>query len=302
MATSTTQHVPVLKNEILEFLDIQPADIVLDGTVGGGGHAEAFCAELGQEGTFIGLDQDTDALARTEHRLTGVTPRVYLREANFRNLDQVLDELEIAEVDKSLFDLGWSSDQIADPERGLSFQIEAPLTMTLKKNPGPMDITAFDVVNDWEESTIADILFAFGDERYARRIAAAIISVRKEEPIRTTTQLAQIVKDATPAKYHHGRIHPATRTFQGLRIVVNDEYGALKEMLAKVIDRTSSGGRIAVMSFHSGEDAIVKRIFKQYIQAESIEALHKKVITPTEQEAEANPRSRSAKLRVVQKK
>lgn len=296
-----TIHIPVLFHEVLENLNIQSGDTVLDGTVGGGGHAEAICKIVGPSGTFIGLDQDTDALARSQARLSDMDCKVILRESNFRNLDKVLEEENIETVDKALFDLGWSSDQMADPERGMSFQIDSPLTMTLKKSPLPTDVTAFDVVNDWQEETIADVIYAFGDERYARRIAKAIIEAREEKPVRTTAELVDIIRGAVPVAYRRGRINPATKTFQALRIVVNDEYGAIKEALEKVLDKMKSGSRIAVITFHSGEDRIIKEFFKEKAKEEVVVLLHKKPIAASEEEIKQNRRSRSAKLRTVEK-
>jgi 16S rRNA (cytosine1402-N4)-methyltransferase len=207
---SETRHIPVLLNEVLEALDVQPSDIVLDGTLGGGGHASAITEKLSDKGTFIGLDQDVDALTRSTERLGQTACNLILRESNFRNVDQVLEAENLSKVDKALFDLGWSSDQMADPERGLSFQSDGPLNMTLKKNPLEADVTAFDIVNHWQEETIADILYAFGDERYSRRIARGIVEAREQEPISTTFELVDIIKSSVPGKYRNGRIHPAT--------------------------------------------------------------------------------------------
>lgn len=300
MATET-RHIPVLLNEVLEALDVQPADTVLDGTLGGGGHASAIIEKLGDKGTLIGLDQDVDALARSRARLGEPACRLIVRESNFRNLDQVLDSEGITEIDKALFDLGWSSDQMADPERGLSFQSDGPLNMTLKKNPLEADVTAFDIVNHWQEETIADILYAFGDERYSRRIARGIVEAREQEPISTTLELVDIIRNSVPGNYRNGRIHPATRTFQALRIIVNDEYEAIKEALDKTLTVLRTGGRIAVISFHSGEDKIVKEYFKQKANDQVLTLVSKKPIVPTEAEVTHNPRARSAKLRIIQK-
>lgn len=300
MATETV-HIPVLLDEVLEHLALTPGQTVLDATVGGGGHALAISEKIGSRGTLIGLDQDTDALDRSRERLKGAPCQVILRESNFRHLGQVLDDLDISAIDGALFDLGWSSDQIADPERGMSFQFDGPLTMTLKKKVSASDVQAFDVVNHWEEATLADILYGFGDERYARRIAKGIVEARSVEPIRTTFELVEVIKKSVPSKYRNGHLHPATRTFQALRIVVNQEYEALSEALESVLHKMKTGGRLAVISFHSGEDRIVKRFFKEQAMQNNVRIITKKPISATALEISNNRRSRSAKLRVVEK-
>lgn len=294
-------HVPVLLEEIIDHLALTPSSILCDATAGGGGHAYACAQFLGKEGMIIALDQDEDAILRTTQRLADIACRTSIHQENFRNLGKVLEQENIHCCNAFIFDLGWSSDQIADPERGLSFQHNGPLHMTLKKNPTPEDITAFDVVNDWAEDTIADIIYAFGDERYSRRIAKNIVEGRKESTIRDTATLVDIIKQSVPAKYRNGKIHPATRTFQALRIVVNDEYAAIKEGLRSAISHLCPGGTIAVISFHSGEDRIVKHIFNEYHEQGDIQKVNKKVIIASEKEQQENPRSRSAKLRIIKK-
>ena len=298
---TSSVHIPVLLEEIRNHLDLSPESIICDATAGGGGHAYALGSMLGADGMLIACDQDSDALERTRERTQDLACTVSLHNANFRSLSDIFVSLDIECCNAFLFDLGWSSDQIADPERGLSFMHNGPLHMTLKKNPQPEDITAFDVVNDWAEETLADIIFAFGDERYARRIAKAIVAYRKDATITDTHTLVDIIKSSVPAGYRNGRIHPATKTFQALRIVVNDEYGALKEGLRSAIDLLCPHGKIAVITFHSGEDRIVKQLFNEYKDAGEIIKINKKVIVPTRQEQQDNPRSRSAKLRIIQK-
>ncbi|MCD8494989.1 MAG: 16S rRNA (cytosine(1402)-N(4))-methyltransferase RsmH [Candidatus Pacebacteria bacterium] len=294
-------HIPVLLQEIHEYLNLSEGDVFCDATAGGGGHSALLGAYLGKRGVLLCLDQDEDALARTKERIALLPCVTHTHLTNFRNLDSACATYGITSVNAFLFDLGWSSDQIADPERGLSFMHDGPLTMTLKKNPSREDITAYDVVNFWQEETLADIIYAFGDERYARRIARGIVEARAIQPIKSTQGLVDIIKQSVPHAYRHGRLHPATRTFQALRIVVNDEYGAITEALEKAYALLAPLGKIAVITFHSGEDRIVKHVFQTLKESGKVVWLNKKVIVPSLEEERFNPRSRSAKLRIIQK-
>lgn len=298
------RHIPVLLDEVREYLAINPSDTVFDGTLGAGGHARMMISQLDETGTFIATDQDKEEMEKTQAMLLAEFPdkKIHIVCENFRNLDTVLDGLGIESIDRALFDLGVSSMQLDDPGYGMTFREDAPLSMVMSKDTSGAVITALDVVNDWKEETLADIIYAFGDERYSRRIAAAIIAAREEKPIRTTFELADIVKSSVPGRYANGPIHPATRTFQAIRIIVNDEFAAIKEGLAKAIQLLAPGGRIAVISFHSGEDRIVKQLFKEYIDEGIVIKVNKKPLVPTESEIESNRRSRSSKLRVVEKK
>jgi len=300
---NTDRHIPVLLDEVNEYLAIKPSDIILDGTLGAGGHARMMIAQLDKTGVFIGTDQDREEMEKTKADLLALFPDRTIHTVcdNFRNLDKVLADLEIESIDKALFDLGVSSMQLDDPGYGMTFRADAPLSMVMSKDTSDRIITAFDVVNDWKEETIADIIYAFGDERYSRRIAKAIITAREEKPIRTTFQLADIVRGSVPGRYANGPIHPATRTFQAIRIIVNDEFAALKEGLTKAVDALKSGGRIAVISFHSGEDRIVKQLFREYVDNGVVEKINKKPLVPKDTEVETNKRSRSSKLRVIEK-
>jgi 16S rRNA (cytosine1402-N4)-methyltransferase len=299
----TDRHIPVLLDEVREYLAINPGDVVFDGTLGAGGHARMMIEQLGDKGIFIATDQDREEMEKTKADLLALFPdrTIHTICENFRNLDTVLSDLGINSIDKALFDLGVSSMQLDDPGYGMTFREDAPLSMVMNKDTSGAIITAYDVVNDWKEETLADIIYAFGDERYSRRIASAIVAARQEKSIRTTFQLADIVKNAVPGKYANGPIHPATRTFQAIRIIVNDEFAAIKEGLAKAITLLNSGGRIAVISFHSGEDRIVKQLFKEYIDSGVIKKINKKPLIPTDDEIESNRRSRSSKLRVIEK-
>src|SRR3989338_5373769 len=297
-------HESVLLQKVIEMLAPHDGDTVLDGTVKGGGHSEAILRSA--RVTLIGLDLDKDALARAQPRLLSAKGKgkVILRESNFRDFDAVLDDLSIERVDKALFDLGLSSNQLEAGEggtgRGFSFRRDEPLRMTFSTdlNAG---LTAADIVNGWEEEDIANVLFGYGEERYARRFAKAIVEYRRKKPIETSGELAFVIEEASPAGYRRGKTHPATRSFQDLRIAANDELGNLREMLPKIWQRLSPGGRIAIISFHSLEDRIVKRCFKEFAEGEGI-LLTKKPIVPDIAEMKENPRARSAKLRVIEKK
>ncbi|MEI6057585.1 MAG: 16S rRNA (cytosine(1402)-N(4))-methyltransferase RsmH, partial [bacterium] len=228
------------------------------------------------------------------------------------DLTKVLDGLGIQHANRIMIDLGLSSDQFETSGRGFSFQKNEPLLMTFKSprveslatektNSGDYVLTARDIVNTWEEENIADIIFGYGDERYSRRIARVIVESRAERPIETTFDLVDIIKRATPTKYHHGKIHPATKTFQALRITVNDEIGALKDGLVKGFERLAVGGRMAIISFHSIEDRLVKNYYREQVAAGRGTILTKKPLTACAQEVSENPRSRSAKLRIIEK-
>lgn len=283
------------------MLAIKKGDIVVDGTLGGGGHSEYICSLFGRNITLIGLDRDEDAIVRSEARLQAAGCAPYLVHANFEDIDRVLESLAIKKVDKVLLDLGLSSFQIDVSGRGFSFLRDEPLRMTMNKEVKEGDTTAEDVVNEWEESSLADVIYGYGEERYARRIARAIVEARNTKPIRTTTDLVTIIKNAVPATYRRGKIHPATRTFQALRIAVNNELESLKVALEKTWNALSQEGRISVITFHSLEDRIVKRYFKELTEKKVALLINKKPIIPTEEEIASNPRSRSAKLRVIQK-
>jgi 16S rRNA (cytosine1402-N4)-methyltransferase len=306
-------HIPVLFQESINALLIKKDGVYVDGTLGGASHALEIAKHLGPDGTLIGFDLDSNAVARAEEKLSkkndennGVKCKVILVQENFRNLDVVLAKHNISQVNGIFLDLGWSSFQMTDPPRGFSFQVDGPLQMTLKDNPGESDITAYDIVNKWEEKTIADVLYMYGNERYSRIIARKIVEARSVHPIETTLDLADLVASCVPNQAKKfgrskSRINPATKTFQALRIAVNDEYGALKETLEKGFELLKSGGRFAVITFHSGEDRIVKNYFRDQAHADEATLITKKPIMPSDTEVKENPRSRSAQLRVLEK-
>lgn len=292
------KHIPVLLEETVSALDINPDSVVVDCTLGGGGHAKRIIDTLGPDGIYIGIDADPLAVTSLEH-LKESRATVHLINDNFANLKQILDSLQVSPT-AVMADLGWRSDQFDGGSKGFSFAKDEPLLMTFG-DPEKHVFTAYDIVNEWEESSIVDILRGWGEERFAGRIASSMVKARQEKPIETSLQLANIVSEATPGFYRHGRIHPATRTFQALRIAVNDEIGVLHTLLQDGFEALSSNGRLAIISFHSLEDRPVKKFFNQKIKAQEAKSITKKPIVASEEEIRANPRSRSAKLRVIEK-
>jgi len=300
-----TEHIPVLLQEVIEGLDPQKGEIILDGTVGGGGHSKLFCKFIGTEGVLIGIDADAGALRFAKENLKDCSCRIELVVENFKNLDIVLSNLGIGFVHKLLFDLGMSNFQINPPDegsgRGFSFMKDEPLLMTFSESQGTGIVTAEEIVNEWSEETIADILYGFGEERFSRRIAEKIVEARQAEPIKRTGQLVHIIEQSVPFWYRHKKIHPATKTFQALRIAVNDETNVLHTGLSKGFDSLARRGRMAVITFHSIEDRIVKRFFRGKVVSGEANFINKRPIEPTKEEILSNRKARSAKLRVIEK-
>jgi len=297
-------HESVLLKEVIEGLSFQDGDIYLDATVGSGGHMEAVwqkMSALGGKSMLYGIDADETSIAITQERMDIAGAKPKLAVLNFRNIDKAPEMFDIKNPTKILFDLGWSSDQFEEGGRGFSFQKNEPLIMTFKQDASEEDTTAYDVVNRWSEESLSDVIYGYGEEKYARRIARAIVEKRAEKPIETSEELAEIIKGAVPVFYRFGRIHPATRTFQAIRIAVNDELRALEEGLRKGFEILKTDGRMAVISFHSLEDRIVKNFFKSLAAEGKAKIINKKPIIAGEEEINKNPRSRSAKLRVIQK-
>jgi 16S rRNA (cytosine1402-N4)-methyltransferase len=295
-----TIHIPVLKKEVLEALNLHEGDIFLDGTIGGAGHSSLVAEKFGGEVEIIGLDRDVEALDRSTEKLSSLSSVTFLRQASFRNMDEVLGGLGVSQVNAILLDLGISSDQIESSGRGFSFQKDEPLEMTMGKDE---KINAATILNTWTEETLEVILRGFGEEKFSRRIAAEIVRRREAQPFKTTFDLVSAIHDALPAgaKSKRQKINPATRTFQALRIAVNEELTALEEGLEKGFKVLAPGGRFAVISFHSLEDRIVKNFFRDRTKEEVAKLITKKPITARDEEVETNPRSRSAKLRVLEK-
>ncbi len=296
------KHITVLKDESIQQLNLHPGSVVVDCTLGSGGHARAMLTCIGETGTLIGIDADGAAIEKNRVLQSEYPSTIHLVHRNFRELAAVLAERNIAAVDAILADLGWRTEQFAGTEgepRGFSFNADEPLTMTFGDST-LYSFTAADIVNDWDEEDIANVIFGYGEERGARRIAKAIVAARAEARIETARALAGVIAAALPPR-GWSRIHPATKTFQALRIAVNDEFDALKDLLHAGFAHLKVGGRFAIITFHSLEDRIVKHTFRDLIHDQRAMFVHKKPITPTPAELHANPRARSAKLRTIEK-
>ena len=293
-------HVPVLLHEAVEGLAIEAGDTIVDATLGAGGHSSEIIRRFGDKVTLVGFDLDRDALALAKQSVKEAGGTLTPIHANFGTMLEACQAKGIDQVQGVLFDLGISSMEIGESGRGFSFKYDEPLLMTLQNPITDETLTARDVVNQMREEDLANIIFEFGEERFSRQIAKAICMARRREKIETTAQLVSIITDAVPMFYRKGRINPATKTFQALRIYVNDEMGAVTRGLTGAWELLESGGRIAVITFHSLEDRIVKNFFREKAKNEGV-LITKKPIPPTREEIINNPRSRSAKLRIIQK-
>jgi 16S rRNA (cytosine1402-N4)-methyltransferase len=305
------KHVSVLLNECIEALNIKPDGVYVDGTLGLGGHSSEIAKRL-TTGLLIGIDRDETAIERAGARLAPFGERVKLVHGNFSDVASILDRLGIDAVDGMLFDLGVSSPQLDEAHRGFSYMQDAPLDMRMD---GSASLSAHDVVNTWPEDRIRRILYDYGEERYAPRIAAAIVRARQEREIETTLELVDIIRSAMPAAALREKQHPAKRSFQAIRIAVNDELGAVQTMMDTAPDKLRPGGRLAVISFHSLEDRIVKNGIRRREDGctcprdfpvctcgfvRTLKSVSRKPILPSPEEQTANPRARSAKLRVAE--
>ena len=305
-------HQSVLLMPAVEALAIRPDGIYLDGTLGGAGHSYEIASRL-TTGRLIGLDRDEVALAAARERLKPFSDRVTLVHSNFQALSAVLDDLGIAKVDGMLFDLGVSSPQLDDKERGFSYMADAPLDMRMDRSEG---LTAYDVVNTYDQESLKRILYTYGEERYAPKIAAAIVKRRAEKPIETTLELAELIRAAMPPQALREKQHPAKRSFQAIRIAVNGELEAVEAMLDAAVEHLRPGGRLAVISFHSLEDRLVKTAIHSREDGctcpreapvcvcgfrQTLRSVSRRPILPSGEELEENPRSRSAKLRVAER-
>ena len=306
-------HVSVLLDECIKYLDIKPDGIYVDGTLGLGGHSSEIAKRLGEGGRLIAIDRDLASIERATERLAPWADRVTIVHGNFRDVAAILDEQGVPAVDGMLFDLGVSSPQLDDGQRGFSYMQDAPLDMRMDPSD---NVDAWFIVNRWPEEKIARILHDYGDERYAKRIAAAIVARRQEKEIETTLELVDVIKSAMPAPALREKQHPAKRSFQAIRIAVNDELSAVSQMMETAPDRLKVGGRLCVISFHSLEDRIVKNAIHErengctcpreapvctcgFVQ--TLRSVTRKPVTPTDEELVLNPRSRSAKLRVAER-
>ncbi len=306
-------HVSVLLDECINYLDIKPDGIYVDGTLGLGGHSSEIAKRLGEGGRLIAIDRDLASIERASARLAPWADRVTIVHGNFRDVAAILDEQGVPAVDGMLFDLGVSSPQLDDGQRGFSYMQDAPLDMRMDPSD---NVDAWFIVNRWPEEKIARILHDYGDERYAKRIAAAIVARRQEKEIETTLELVDVIKSAMPAPALREKQHPAKRSFQAIRIAVNDELSAVSQMMETAPDRLKPGGRLCVISFHSLEDRIIKNAIHErengctcpreapvctcgFVQ--TLRSVTRKPVTPTDEELVLNPRSRSAKLRVAER-
>lgn len=294
-----TCHESVLLQEVLQWLKPLAGHLVVDGTLGRGGHARRILERTGPDGRLVGFDRDPEAVAFCRQSLAGFGDRAMIVQGDFKDSARNLQQLGIRQVQGMLLDLGVSSPQLANSHRGFSFQTEGPLDMRM--NPAD-PLTAARIVNRFTQPQLEQLLREFGQERYARSIARRVVESRRQRPIETTRQLESIIFHAVPKSYRHGRIHPATRSFQALRIAVNQEIRSLEEFLRQAPALLEDAGRIVILSFHSLEDRVVKNAFREFKQKGLGEVLTKKPVTPGIAEIAGNPRARSAKMRVFEKR
>ena len=293
-------HIPVMLREVIDYLNPRPGKIIVDATLGTGGHSFEILKRITPGGKLIGIDRDEDSLAICRKRLSEFSSSCEFVHGNFVDLDQILEKLGIDKIDGIVFDLGISTYQLKDPERGFSFQQEGPLDMRLDKSSY---ISAYDLVNNLNESEISNMLWSFGEERWHNRIARLLVEERRNQPISTTSQLANLVMRAIPYRYRKGyyRIHPATRTFQAVRIAVNRELEILETAVKKAVAILGKKAKICVISFHSLEDRVIKHTFRALKADGLIDIVTAKPLTPAPSEVIANPSSRSSKFRVAER-
>ena len=305
MMSRISRHIPVLAEEVLKILDCQPGGIYVDATLGEGGHAKMILSASSPNGLLIGIDRDLNALRIARETLDNFRERTKLTHGNFKNLKQICHSINVSEADGILMDLGMSSNQLEQTHRGFSFKFpEDPLDMQMDETA---DLTAAEILNQFSEGTLRDILWRYGEEQWAAAIAREIVSTRKVAPLKQVKDLISAIKRAIPSKARHGRRHMATKTFQALRIVVNQELDSLRQGLEAGLSLLSPGGRMAIISFHSLEDRIVKQSFINAhknpgaFEGKRFSILTRHPVRPTQKEIEANPRSRSAKLRAIER-
>ena len=292
-----TVHKSVLLNESIDGLTLKEGAMMLDGTLGGGGHSAEVVKRFGNGVKIIALDRDAEAIARAKKLFSEAGSDIHFYELNFKDFDRALTKEGGTKINAALLDLGLSSDQLDASGRGFTFRKDEPLLMTMKAEPDPGDLTARDIVNGYKEEELADIIYRYGEERMSRRIAKAIVERRRQKRIETSGDLAEIIERAIGRR---GKIHPATKTFQALRIAVNDEQGALERFLSKIPEHVASGARIAIISFHSLEDRMVKNFFRKLEDEGAGKRITKKPIVPGREEETENKRARSAKLRIFE--
>lgn len=291
-------HVPVMNREVITYLNLEMGNCIVDCTLGTAGHSIEMARIIGQQGRLIAIDRDNESLIVAKERLKEFWDRCTFVQSDFRRIDEVLNNLKINEVDGILFDLGISSFQLENPQRGFSLRNDGPLDMRMDKDSY---ISAHDLVNSLSEKEISSILKNFGEERWHNRIAHYLVQQRSKNPIESTQELSNLVMQAIPKRFQNQKIHPATRTFQAFRIAVNRELEALEIALDKCVDYLKNGARLCVISFHSLEDRIVKEKFKQFLKQGKLKLIEKKPLRPTFEETSDNPRSRSARLRIAER-
>ncbi|MEI7765071.1 MAG: 16S rRNA (cytosine(1402)-N(4))-methyltransferase RsmH [bacterium] len=287
-------HKTVLLNETIDGLNLKDGATVIDATFGGGGHSREICNRY-KNVKIIAIDQDRGAWEKAKSKFEKCNCNITFLNKNFADIG------ELENIDGIIFDLGLSSDQLENSGRGFTFMKNEPLLMTMKENPQAEDLTAMDIVNGWSEKSLADIIYGYGEEKYRGRIAREIVESRKKKKIESTFDLVSIIERAVPGSYRKGKLHFATRTFQAIRIAVNDELGVLEKGLAGGFKILNKGGRMSVISFHSLEDRIVKKFYKEKEKNNEAKLINKKVILASEEELKINNRSRSAKLRILEK-
>lgn len=290
-------HVPVLLDEVIDSLNLTPGKFIIDGTVNGGGHAEAIAKKIYPTGKLLGIDWDKKVLEATKRKSFVISHKssVVLHQGNYADLPEILKKEKLGKADGLLLDLGFSTEQIENSNRGFSFAKDEPLYMTYSDDEKPVA----EIIRELKESELANIIFTLGGERLSRKIAKAIKDVSREKRITSSLELAEIIRHAVPRSYENGRIDPATRTFQALRIYANHELENIKKILTHLTEVLNPGGRVAIISFHSLEDSLVKKYFQKLEKEKILKILTKKPIEPTAEEIENNPKSRSAKLRVA---
>lgn len=308
------EHVSVLLNECIEALKIKEDGVYVDGTLGGAGHSKEICKYLGKSGQLVGIDQDIDAINASKIKLESETCQISLIESNFSDVKVQLENRGISDIDGMLLDLGVSSYQLDKPERGFSYMHDAPLDMRMDQG---MDLTAYDIVNKYSEEDLDQVISEYGEERWSKRIAEFICEHRMDQPIKTTYELVDVIKKAIPKGARRDGPHPAKRTFQAIRIEVNNELGVIKKTILDIVKLLKPGGRLCIITFHSLEDRIVKHTYKELEnpctcprefpvcvckKKSTIKIITRRPTVPTDEEITRNPRSRSAKLRVLEKK
>ena len=307
-------HVSVLLHECIQGLNIKEDGIYVDGTLGGAGHSKKICSHLNKDGQLIGIDQDINAINASSKKLAHETCKVTLVESNFSDLKNQLGKINVSQIDGVLLDLGVSSHQLDEAERGFSYMHDAPLDMRMNQSVG---LSAYDVVNKYKEEELDEIIKKYGEENWSKRIAKFICDYRVQKPIETTYELVEIIKKAVPKGARRDGPHPAKRTFQAIRIEVNNELGIIGDTILDIVDMLKPGGRLCIITFHSLEDRIVKQTYKKLEnpctcprefpvcicnEKSQIKIITRKPILPTAMEIEENPRSRSAKLRILEKR